>query len=152
MLVKRIFIVAIILFLAWQWSLHRDSIPAPAAPSATIASSSTNDKSAPNTPPISNEAAPANDNNADLPPEAQTTLRLIASNGPFPFDRDGVVFGNFEHPLPQQARGYYHEYTVPTPGASNRGARRISADGDPPRVFSYPGDHYESFQRIEVKP
>jgi ribonuclease T1 len=62
---------------------------------------------------------------AELPPEARDTLQLINSNGPFPYPRDGVVFGNYEHVLPQQTRGYYHEYTVKTPGAHNRGARRI---------------------------
>ncbi len=62
---------------------------------------------------------------ADLPQEARDTLQLIKKNGPFPYPRDGVVFGNYEHVLPLQQRGYYHEYTVKTPGAHNRGARRI---------------------------
>jgi ribonuclease T1 len=62
---------------------------------------------------------------AELPPEARETWQLIKQGGPFPYPRDGVVFGNYEHALPQQARGYYHEYTVKTPGAHNRGARRI---------------------------
>ncbi len=60
-----------------------------------------------------------------LPPEARTTMRLIKQGGPFPYPRDGVVFGNYEHRLPPQPRGYYREYTVPTPGVRNRGARRI---------------------------
>ncbi len=89
---------------------------------------------------------------AALPAEVGQTLRLIAAGGPFPYDRDGVVFGNFEHRLPEQARGYYHEYTVPTPGAHNRGTRRIIAGGRPPVVFWYTGDHYETFQRIEGSP
>lgn len=83
-----------------------------------------------------------------LPPEARTTLQLIADGGPFPYDRDGVVFGNFEGRLPKKSRGYYHEYTVPTPGLSHRGARRIIAGGKPPREFWYTGDHYETFQPI----
>jgi ribonuclease T1 len=62
---------------------------------------------------------------AELPTEARNTLQLIKNNGPFPYSRDGVVFSNYEHVLPQQQRGYYHEYTVKTPGARNRGARRI---------------------------
>jgi ribonuclease T1 len=62
---------------------------------------------------------------AELPPEAQETLQLIERGGPFPYPRDGVVFGNYEHILPQQPRGYYHEFTVKTQGAHNRGARRI---------------------------
>jgi ribonuclease T1 len=74
----------------------------------------------------SHAAAPNLSINIDeLPPEARDTMHLIKQGGPFPFPRDGVVFGNYEHVLPQQARGYYHEYTVKTPGAHNRGARRI---------------------------
>jgi guanyl-specific ribonuclease Sa len=79
-------------------------------------------------------------------------LRLIASRGPFPYDRDGVVFGNYEHRLPEQPRGYYHEYTVPTPGAHNRGARRIITGGEPPQNYYYTDDHYDSFRQIEGKP
>jgi guanyl-specific ribonuclease Sa len=87
-----------------------------------------------------------------FPVEVGQTLRLIAAGGPFPYQRDGVVFGNYEHRLPEQTRGYYHEYTVPTPGAHNRGARRVIAGGKPPREFWYTGDHYETFQRIEGSP
>jgi len=101
-------------------------------------------------------AAPAADSAAvdgtgpdNLPPEARTVLRLIASNGPFPYDRDGAVFGNYEHRLPEQPRGYYHEYTVPTPGAHNRGARRIITGGEPPQSYYYTDDHYETFRPIE---
>jgi ribonuclease T1 len=83
---------------------------------------------------------------AELPPEARNTLQLIKSNGPFPYPRDGVVFGNYEHNLPQQARGYYHEYTVKTPGAHNRGARRIVCGVVPECYFS--DDHYRSFYKI----
>ncbi len=82
----------------------------------------------------------------ELPSEARTTLRLIKQGGPFPFPRDGVVFGNYEHRLPRQPRGYYHEYTVKTPGAHNRGARRIIC-GPLPECY-YSGDHYRTFQRI----
>ena len=84
---------------------------------------------------------------ADLPPEGRTTLQLIKRGGPFPFARDGVVFGNFEKRLPQRPRGYYHEYTVKTPGARNRGARRIVC-GPLPECY-YSGDHYRTFQRIK---
>lgn len=83
---------------------------------------------------------------AELPPEARTTWHLIKQGGPFPYPRDGVVFGNYEHALPQQARGYYHEYTVKTPGAHNRGARRIVCGAVPECYYS--GDHYRSFKRI----
>ena len=85
---------------------------------------------------------------AELPPEARDTLHLIKQGGPFPFPRDGVVFGNYEHRLPQQPRGYYHEYTVKTPGARNRGARRMVC-GVVPECY-YSGDHYRTFQRIEA--
>ena len=86
-----------------------------------------------------------------LPTEAQTTLALIAQGGPFPYAKDGVVFGNYERQLPAQRRGYYHEYTVPTPGARSRGARRIIVGGKPPTraEYFYTGDHYASFQRIQ---
>jgi ribonuclease T1 len=83
---------------------------------------------------------------AALPPEARETLQLIKQGGPFPYDRDGVVFGNYEHVLPKQPRGYYHEYTVKTPGVRNRGARRIVC-GERQDCY-YSGDHYKTFQRI----
>ncbi|MDO8926064.1 MAG: ribonuclease [Sideroxyarcus sp.] len=83
---------------------------------------------------------------ANLPAEARDTLRLIKQGGPFPYPRDGVVFGNYERILPQRARGYYHEYTVKTPGVQHRGARRIVC-GEVPECY-YSGDHYRSFQRI----
>ncbi|MBI4984531.1 MAG: ribonuclease [Rhodocyclales bacterium] len=83
---------------------------------------------------------------ADLPPEARDTLRLIAAGGPFPYKRDGVVFGNREKRLPLKPRAYYREYTVPTPGAKDRGARRIIA-GDAGERY-YTGDHYRTFRRI----
>ncbi|MDD5180914.1 MAG: ribonuclease [Gallionellaceae bacterium] len=92
-------------------------------------------------------AVPASVNVAELPTEARTTLRLIRQGGPFPYPRDGVVFGNFEKRLPQQPRGYYHEYTVQTPGARNRGARRIVC-GAPVECY-YSGDHYRTFRRIQ---
>lgn len=83
---------------------------------------------------------------AELPPEAHETLRAIKRGGPFPYDRDGVVFGNRERMLPKQPRGYYHEYTVKTPGARNRGARRIIS-GEVNEYY-YTGDHYQTFKRI----
>ena len=94
-----------------------------------------------------NDAAPTSVSEAGLPVEARDTLRLIKQHGPFPFPRDGVVFGNYEHRLPQQPRGYYHEYTVKTPGARNRGARRIVC-GPLPECY-YSGDHYRTFQSIK---
>ena len=81
-----------------------------------------------------------------LPIEAQQTLALIQKGGPFPFDRDGIVFGNRERLLPQKPYGYYHEYTVITPHATNRGARRIISGAT--NEYYYTADHYQSFQRI----
>jgi ribonuclease T1 len=85
-----------------------------------------------------------------MPPESCQTLTLILQGGPFPYSQDGVVFGNYEGLLPQQPRGYYHEYTVDTPDARNRGTRRIITGGNPPTVFYYTGDHYRSFQPFQV--
>jgi ribonuclease T1 len=82
----------------------------------------------------------------ELPVEGQGTLALIDQGGPFPYDKDGVTFGNFEALLPDHERGYYAEYTVITPGSKDRGARRIIAgDGG---EFYWTRDHYASFERI----
>jgi ribonuclease T1 len=82
--------------------------------------------------------------------EGRYVLARIKSGGPFRYERDGVVFGNREHRLPERKRGYYHEYTVPTPGAKNRGARRIVCGGEKaaPDACYYTGDHYQTFARI----
>ncbi|PIV88119.1 MAG: ribonuclease [Hydrogenophilales bacterium CG17_big_fil_post_rev_8_21_14_2_50_63_12] len=85
---------------------------------------------------------------AQLPIEARATLSLIKQGGPFPYSRDGIVFGNRERLLPAQARGYYREYTVPTPGSRNRGARRIIAGGRGAEYW-YTADHYRSFKRVK---
>ena len=85
-----------------------------------------------------------------LPAEARATLDRIGRGGPFPYERDGVVFGNREHILPARPRGYYHEYTVPTPGTKSRGARRIVCGGNPATLAEcyYSDDHYRTFRRI----
>jgi len=86
-----------------------------------------------------------------LPPEARKTLTLIHQDGPFPNRRDGIIFGNREKQLPKKPRGYYHEYTVPTPGARDRAARRIVCGGEKPSAPDrcyYTADHYQSFQLI----
>ncbi|HEY6087564.1 MAG TPA: ribonuclease domain-containing protein [Burkholderiaceae bacterium] len=86
-----------------------------------------------------------------LPIEAQQTESLIRSGGPFPFAKDGSVFGNRERLLPRQNRGYYREYTVRTPGSQGRGARRIVCGGleaAKPQACYYSADHYASFRRI----
>ena len=81
-----------------------------------------------------------------LPAEARATLALIRAGGPFPYDRDGSVFGNREALLPKRERGYYREYTVRTPGARDRGARRIVAGRG--GEYYYTDDHYRTFRRI----
>ena len=86
---------------------------------------------------------------SSLPPQAATTVHLIEVGGPFPYPHsDGVVFHNNEHRLPREPDGYYHEYTVPTPGSPDRGARRIitARSGS----FYYTGDHYTTFELVDV--
>ena len=81
-----------------------------------------------------------------LPPEARQTITLIRAGGPFPYARDGVIFNNRQGQLPKRPRGYYHEYTVKTPGARDRGARRIISGRD--GELYYTGDHYRTFKRV----
>jgi len=88
---------------------------------------------------------------AGLPPQGQEVLDQIRQGGPFRYEKDGTVFGNRERLLPAQKRGYYREYTVPTPGLSHRGARRIVCGGQKPRTPDacyYTEDHYSSFRLI----
>ncbi|WP_318207243.1 MULTISPECIES: ribonuclease domain-containing protein [unclassified Streptomyces] len=85
---------------------------------------------------------------SDLPDQAYTTLRLIDAGGPFPYRQDGSVFQNREGILPSHSLGYYHEYTVKTPGSSTRGARRI-VTGDSAQEDYYTADHYASFDLID---
>lgn len=84
---------------------------------------------------------------SSLPPQAAQTVALIRAGGPFPYPQDdGIVFHNYEHDLPSEPDGYYHEYTVPTPGSPDRGMRRIvTGQGG---QYYWTGNHYESFQRI----
>lgn len=115
-------LVAILVLAAWQVGNARDS----SQETAKVGSASINI--------------------ADLPPEGRATLELIKKGGPFPYRKDGSIFGNRERILPRQARGYYREYTVKTPGSRDRGARRIIA-GEVGEYY-YTSDHYASFQRI----
>jgi guanyl-specific ribonuclease Sa len=102
--------------------------------------------------PAADLASAARGTNPWLPAEALATLALIDAGGPFPYRRDGVTFENREGRLPDAPRGHYREYTVPTPGSRDRGARRIVAGGNPPDAFWYTADHYRSFRRIEGIP
>lgn len=86
-----------------------------------------------------------------LPAQARDTHALVLSGGPFPFAKDGTVFGNRERQLPKRARGFYREYTVQTPGSRDRGARRLVCGGKPPTqptACYYTEDHYASFRRV----
>ena len=87
---------------------------------------------------------------AELPTQGKQIYALIYRGGPFAHEKDGVVFGNRERLLPLEKRGFYHEYTVSTPGAKNRGAKRIVCGGQPktPEICYYTADHYASFRKI----
>jgi len=103
--------------------------------------------------PIAARDAPARLDEIDvaaLPAEAREVLAGIRAGGPFRYERDGVTFGNREHALPARRRGYYHEYTVATPGERTRGARRLVCGGPrkAPEVCYYTDDHYATFRRI----
>lgn len=89
---------------------------------------------------------------SSLPKQAADTVRLIEQGGPFPYAHDGIVYQNLEHQLPAKPRGYYHEYTVVTPGSADRGARRIITGGSAPSSgeWFYTGNHYASFVRVDV--
>lgn len=118
---------------------------APAAPS--VQQASTPDQARPPTPTIPAEVdGIPTIRYADLPPEAHDTIALIEQGGPFPYNQDDSTFQNREGLLPSRPKGYYREYTVITPGESDRGARRIVTGGE--GEFYYTDDHYASFQRV----
>lgn len=96
------------------------------------------------------ESQPAAIRVAELPRQGRETYELIRQGGPFPYGKDGAVFGNRERSLPAEKRGFYREYTVTTPGSRDRGARRIVCGGHPrtPYACYYTADHYASFRKI----
>jgi ribonuclease T1 len=139
--------LAMLALLVGYLYVHRNrplAVPPPAPP--PIATPTQSPTPAPNQPP----ASASTQLPSFLPPAARHTLDLITVGGPFPHRQDGEVFGNYEHRLPAEPRGYYHEYTVDTPGAHDRGARRIITGGDPPVVYYYTDDHYRSFRKFTV--
>ncbi|HET6784360.1 MAG TPA: ribonuclease domain-containing protein [Pseudoxanthomonas sp.] len=157
-------LVLVVLLSGWFWQQNRARHAAvdDPAPAATQAADAGNSQPLP-LPPLETtghgsqtNAAPAASAPtgpalpAFLPPEAHATLRLIAQGGPFPHSQDGSVFGNRERHLPSKPRGYYREYTVETPGLGHRGARRIITGGQPPDVYYYTDDHYDSFRSFQV--
>ena len=105
------------------------------------------------TPATSISQTDSNSSTAAITGDAQIdkTLALIQQGGPFPYpDKDGTTFYNREGKLPAQSQGYYQEYTVPTPGVSDRGARRIVTGGHPPTIYYLTVDHYNSFRQLQV--
>ncbi len=145
-------LLAVVLVLGWQYWQRPASQPAPASPGTEVPLPIPAPASTPTSTPTSTPAPPADAPALPgfLPPEAHATIALIQRGGPFPHRQDGSVFGNREGLLPRQPRGWYHEYTVDTPGLSHRGARRIVTGGNPPRDWYYTDDHYRSFRSFDV--
>ncbi len=151
-------IVAVVLLAGVAWNAYRTSGDAPVI-ADTSRSASSHDgltTTALKLPPMADTASATRTNSAQvatrypefLPAEAIETLRLIERGGPYPYRQDNGVFGNREHRLPRQSRGYYREFTVETPGSADRGARRVIAGGRPPSEYFYTDDHYRSFSRF----
>jgi len=136
-------VVAAVLFGLWAWQQRPHVAAVAPAPDARMPAPQS-------LPPVAASRAAGADAAwpAFLPPEAVDTLQRIARGGPFEHRQDGATFQNREQRLPAQARGYYREYTVETPGSRDRGARRIIAGGDPPIEYFYSDDHYRSFRRF----
>ncbi len=138
-------VLVLLAFALGVWSQHRATMPVSNAATPTAI------HSAKDTPaPSSTHLPAAIPSSNGLPREATETLALIQRGGPFLHRQDGVVFENRERELPAQPHGYYHEYTVETPDAHDRGARRIIAGGDPPSVYYFTDDHYRSFHTLEA--
>ena len=142
-------LAAVLLIAGWWLQRPQPQATAPAQTPAVAAQASL-ETPPPLESPVAGAARDDSALPAFLPPEAHATLRLIARGGPFPHRQDGSVFQNREGHLPKQPRGYYHEYTVETPGLDHRGARRIVTGGEPPVEYFYTDDHYDSFRRFEI--
>jgi guanyl-specific ribonuclease Sa len=142
-LLKPLLLLAVLAIAAVLWS-HHGSEPSPNSAAAPHGAA------VPQAEPASPDAGGNNTLPSFLPPEAADTLRRIASGGPFQHRQDGVVFQNREGRLPAKPEGYYHEYTVDTPGLDYRGARRIITGGSPPQIYYYTDDHYRTFRQFEV--
>ena len=133
-------LIAIIAVAVYFFADLKSSFFADSTPSTTLSQNSIEPAS------TSNPAAITGDAQIDQ------TLALIQQGGPFPYpSKDGSTFYNREGKLPAQSQGYYREYTVPTPAVSHRGARRIVTGGHPPTIYYLTLDHYDSFQKLEVK-
>lgn len=141
-------LVALLVLGLWLWTQQR--APSPGAAGAPAGASGLL-QSAPSAP-AAGATTTASPLPAFLPVEAHDVLGRIAQGGPFAYRQDGGVFQNRERRLPLQPRGYYHEYTVETPGSPDRGARRIITGGQPPHDYWYTDDHYRSFRRFQIQP
>jgi guanyl-specific ribonuclease Sa len=141
-------VVALAVLALWAWQQRTPQPMVVHAPSTTQAPA--RDASPQALPPDAGESADAGAARwpAWLPPEAIDALGRIERGGPFAHRQDGATFQNRERLLPPQPRGYYHEYTVETPGSRDRGARRIVSGGTPPAEYFYSDDHYRSFRRF----
>lgn len=144
-------LVAAAALVVWFFAPADQDGPPSSSDTETTSESRSEPTTSPSTPPASEGTDPASGlpvvRLADLPPEAARTVELIDAGGPFPeLEHDGGTFGNREELLPDQPDGYYREYTVPTPGAETRGARRIVAGRDGELYWT--ADHYSSFARI----
>ena len=129
-------VLALVLVLGlWWWAKGPSTAQSSGPPRTTVSASARDTSGLPSV------------QAADLPREARRTLDLIAAGGPYPYSRDGVVFQNRERLLPRKTGGYYHEYTVTTPGEDDRGARRIITGTSGERYWT--DDHYQSFRVIE---
>lgn len=141
-------VLLLLAFAAGNWfASHR------AATSATFPASTSTPTSREATVPLpqSDPVPQSLPDTSGLPAEARDTLARIAAGGPFEHRQDGSVFQNRERQLPSRPHGWYHEYTVETPGSDDRGARRIVTGGTPPTEFWYSDDHYRSFRRIDAQ-
>ncbi|MFJ3788276.1 ribonuclease domain-containing protein [Kitasatospora sp. NPDC090091] len=121
----------------------RPSAPKPSAPRTTAATPAPAGAWVPTDPALADVCR------TRLPAQALDTLGLIAEGGPYPYRSDGIVFENRENRLPRKASGYYHEYTVVTPGSADRGARRVVTGGSGEQYWT--ADHYDSFQEIDAR-
>ena len=141
-------VLSITLLLAWRYWPH-ETLQYPAPPVATTQASGRAPASVEYPAPPSERSLPDARLPAFLPAEALHTIALIQRGGPFTHQQDGSVFGNREGHLPTKPRGWYHEYTVETPGLSHRGTRRIITGGIPPHVWYYTSNHYDSFRAFD---
>ena len=161
-------VIAVLIVLGAAFLINKLGANDAAAPAASSAKASTGKTSSAKPTPASSGSTPSSSASAaansktnapanpsklpvikasQLPKEGQQTLALIGKGGPYPYDRDDINFGNFEGVLPKQPGGYYREFTVPTPGASNRGAKRIIVGKSGEKYYT--DDHYASFSFIQ---